>query len=61
VANRSARLAAATGNPVELDPMTSVERKIVHEALKDDPEVTTQSEGSEPHRYVVVVPRHYAS
>lgn len=61
VANRSARLAAATGNPVELDPMTAVERKIVHEALKDDPEVTTESEGSEPHRYVVVLPRHYAT
>jgi spoIIIJ-associated protein len=57
VADRSARLAAATGNPVELDPMTAVERKIVHEALKDDPEVDTRSEGSEPNRYVVVVPR----
>ncbi len=57
VANRSARLAAATQNAVELDPMTPVERKIVHEALKDDPEVETQSEGSEPNRYVVVTPR----
>jgi spoIIIJ-associated protein len=54
---RSARLASATGNPVELDPMTAVERKIVHEALKDDPEVDTASEGSEPNRYVVVFPR----
>ena len=54
---RSARLAAASGNPVELDPMTAVERKIVHEALKDDPEVETMSEGSEPNRYVVVIPR----
>jgi spoIIIJ-associated protein len=60
VADRSARLAAATGNPVELDPMTAVERKIVHEALKDDPEVETRSEGSEPNRYVVVLPRHIA-
>jgi spoIIIJ-associated protein len=57
VAERSARLAAATGNPVELDPMTAVERKIVHEALKEDPEVETRSEGSEPNRYVVVLPR----
>jgi len=57
VAERSARLASATGNPVELDPMTAVERKIVHEALKEDPEVETHSEGSEPNRYVVVVPR----
>jgi spoIIIJ-associated protein len=58
---RSARLASATGNPVELDPMTAVERKIVHEALKDDPEVETASEGSEPNRYVVVFPRQRPS
>jgi spoIIIJ-associated protein len=60
VAERSARLARATGNPVELDPMTAVERKIVHEALKEDPEVDTRSEGSEPNRYVVVLPRFSA-
>jgi spoIIIJ-associated protein len=58
VARRSARRAAATGRPVDLDPMTAVERKIVHEALKDDPEVETESVGSEPNRYVVVLPRH---
>jgi spoIIIJ-associated protein len=60
VAQRSARRAAATGRRVDLEPMTAVERKIVHEALKDDPEVETASEGSEPNRYVVVVPRHSA-
>ena len=60
VADRSARLATATGNPVELAPLTPVERKIVHEALKDDPGVETRSEGSEPNRYVVVVPRPHA-
>ena len=37
--------------------MTAVERKIVHEALKDDPDVETVSEGSEPNRFVVVLPR----
>jgi spoIIIJ-associated protein len=58
VARRSAHRAAATGHRVELDPMTPVERKIVHEALKDDPGVETLSEGSEPNRYVVVLPRH---
>jgi spoIIIJ-associated protein len=57
VANRAARRAAATGKAIELDPMTSIERKIVHEALKDDPEVETESEGTEPNRYVVVYPR----
>jgi spoIIIJ-associated protein len=60
VAERSARLATTTGNPVELDPMTAIERKIVHEALKEDPEVETRSEGSEPNRYVVVLPRSAA-
>ena len=37
--------------------MTAVERKIVHELLKDDPEVETASEGTEPNRFVVVLPR----
>jgi spoIIIJ-associated protein len=57
LARRSAEQAAATGVRIELEPMSSVERRIVHEALKDDPEVSTESEGAEPNRYVVVVPR----
>jgi spoIIIJ-associated protein len=57
MAKRTAQRAAATGRRVELEPMTPVERKIVHESLKDDPDVETVSEGSEPNRYVVVVPR----
>jgi spoIIIJ-associated protein len=56
LARESAERAAATGSRVELEPMTAVERKIVHELLKDDPEVETASEGSEPNRYVVVLP-----
>jgi spoIIIJ-associated protein len=60
LARRTAQQASATGRRVELDPMTPVERKIVHEALKDDPEVETASEGSEPNRFVVVFPRHLA-
>ena len=57
LALRSAERAAATGQRVELDPMTAVERKIVHEKLKEDPEVETLSEGTEPNRYVVILPR----
>jgi spoIIIJ-associated protein len=57
MAKRTAQRASATGRRVDLDPMTPVERKIVHEALKDDPAVETLSEGSEPNRYVVVLPR----
>jgi len=59
-ARRAAQRAAATGRRVVLDPMTPVERKIVHETLKDDPAVETASEGAEPNRAVVVVPRHLA-
>jgi spoIIIJ-associated protein len=47
---------AETGEPVALEAMTPIERRIVHELLKDDPAVETVSEGSEPHRHVVVVP-----
>lgn len=57
LARRTAQRASATGRRVALEPMTPVERKIVHEALKDDPEVETASEGTEPNRFVVVVPR----
>ena len=60
LARRTAQRASGTGRRVALDPMTPVERKIVHEALKDDPEVQTMSEGTEPNRYVVVLPRHFA-
>ena len=60
LARRSAEQASATGHRVELEPMSAVERRIVHESLKDDPEVTTASEGAEPHRYVVVIPRRSA-
>jgi spoIIIJ-associated protein len=58
LALRMAEQASATGQRVELEPMTAVERKIVHEKLKDDPEVETASEGSEPNRFVVIFPRH---
>jgi spoIIIJ-associated protein len=60
LALRMAEQASATGQRVELEPMTAVERKIVHEKLKDDPEVETASEGTEPNRYVVILPRNVA-
>jgi spoIIIJ-associated protein len=60
VARRAAEQASATGHRVELEPMTAVERRIVHELLKDDPEVETSSEGTEPARFVVVLPRRSA-
>ena len=54
IAVRSAERAVATGERVELEPMSAVERKLVHERLQDYPGVSTASEGNEPNRYVVV-------
>jgi spoIIIJ-associated protein len=54
LAVRSAERAVATGERVELEPMTAVERKVVHLRLKDYPGVETSSEGTEPNRYVVI-------
>jgi spoIIIJ-associated protein len=56
LAVRSAERAVSTGSRVELDPMTAVERKVVHVRLKDYPGIETSSEGTEPNRYVVIVP-----
>ena len=40
--------------PVELEPMTSVERKIIHNALTGIKNVETESRGEEPYRYLVI-------
>jgi spoIIIJ-associated protein len=55
-AERAARDVVRTGQPVALDPMTSVERKIVHLLLKDRADVETSSDGREPFRHIVVSP-----
>jgi spoIIIJ-associated protein len=56
IAVRSAERARNEGTPVELEPMTAVERKVVHLRLKEFDGVETSSEGTEPNRYVVVSP-----
>ena len=56
LAVRSAERALVDGEAVELEPMTAVERKVVHIRLKDFDGVETTSEGTEPNRYVVISP-----
>jgi spoIIIJ-associated protein len=56
LARSAAEQAIRTGERVELEPMTAVERKIVHVSLQDYDGVETTSEGTEPNRFVVVVP-----
>jgi spoIIIJ-associated protein len=56
IANRSAERAITSARSVELEPMTAVERKVVHVCLKDYAGVVTRSEGTEPNRFVVIDP-----
>ena len=56
LAVRTAQQVTTSGERVELDPMTAVERKVVHLRLKEFVGVETASEGTEPNRYVVVLP-----
>ena len=49
-----AKKSKKTGRPVELEPMTSVERKIIHNALTGIKHVETESRGDEPYRYLVI-------
>jgi spoIIIJ-associated protein len=56
LALRSADRVLADGEAVELEPMTAVERKVVHLRLKELDGVETTSEGTEPNRFVVIRP-----
>jgi spoIIIJ-associated protein len=56
LADEIAEQVRESGRAEELEPMTSVERKIVHLRLKDAAGIATTSEGTEPNRYVVVLP-----
>jgi spoIIIJ-associated protein len=55
-AQRSAEKAKASGNEVILIPLGSYERRIIHLALQEDPEIKTFSEGDGYLRKVHVVP-----
>ena len=57
VAVAEARIAEVkeSGERVELEPMTSFERKVVHDAVTAAG-LVSESEGVEPRRYVVILP-----
>lgn len=54
LARRLADKAKRTGLPVELEPMEPGERRIIHLALQNDPDVVTDSEGEGSYRHVVI-------
>lgn len=57
LASRLADKVIATKRIVKLEPMTGLERKIIHSALQDNEFVTTYSEGVEPRRRIVIAPK----
>jgi spoIIIJ-associated protein len=56
IGSRAAQRALDEQQPVKLAPMTPFERKVVHDAVAAVEGVTSESEGVEPERRVVVVP-----
>lgn len=57
IARRAADRVARQHQAVELRPMTSFERRVIHITLRDDRRVRTESEGVEPRRMVVIHPK----
>ncbi|MBM4430051.1 MAG: KH domain-containing protein [Chloroflexi bacterium] len=57
LARRMAGRVRSTKEPVALEPMPAHERRIVHLALRGDPEVFTESSGQDEERKVVIKPR----
>ena len=57
-ANVAAEKVLKNGVPYQFAPMTARERRIVHLALRDHPELKTESQGEGPQRSVVVLPKN---
>lgn len=55
-ANDVAEQVRATGTARSLEPMTSADRKVVHDALNDQDGVASRSVGDEPDRRIIVEP-----
>ena len=54
VAYKKAKLVEKTGKVITLEPMQAYERKIIHNALQENPNVITRSIGQEPRRRIVI-------
>jgi spoIIIJ-associated protein len=58
IAERAAGRVLETGKMLQLEPMPALERRWIHLALRNNPDVATQSIGEEPNRRIVVLPRN---
>ncbi|MBU0648134.1 protein jag [Patescibacteria group bacterium] len=54
LAKKKAREALETGKDIPLEPMSAFERRIIHMALKDDPQIATTSTGEGRDRRVTI-------
>jgi spoIIIJ-associated protein len=61
LANKLADKVRRTGRPVEMDPMSPAERRVVHVALADSPDLETRSEGEGIYRHLVIFPKSGAA
>lgn len=59
LATKTAKEVARTRQKVRLGKMNAYERRVIHTKLSDWRDVTTESEGEEPNRYVVIKPKHH--
>ena len=57
MAARMADQVVKTGRRISLEPMSATERRIIHLALRDNNQITTESIGEEPNRKVVIYPK----
>jgi spoIIIJ-associated protein len=57
IAMKAADRVSETGKMLQLEPMPALERRWIHLALRENPDVATQSIGEEPHRRVVILRR----
>lgn len=57
LAQRLAEKAVRLQRKIALEPMNPFERRIIHSALSDSDIAQTQSEGDEPNRYIVIIPK----
>lgn len=57
LAIRLAEKAKRTGAPVSLEPMDPAERRMIHLALQEDPDIVTESEGEGARRHIVILPK----
>ncbi|WP_033827342.1 RNA-binding cell elongation regulator Jag/EloR [Bacillus andreraoultii] len=57
LANRIAARAIRENKEISLEPMPSFERKVIHAALATNKHIKTYSEGTDPHRHLVISPK----